>query len=129
MGRLTDGAPLSVSRRIAVSRRALYGRPMSATMSSGGLVGIDVGGTFTDAVRADGGRLHVAKVRSTPQDITAGFLDGLDELAAGAGGGGADGGPAYLVHGTTVATNAIVQRRLARTGLITNVGFRDILEI
>jgi N-methylhydantoinase A len=95
---------------------------MSATLSSGGLVGIDVGGTFTDAVRADSDRLHVAKVRSTPQDITAGFLAGLDEL-------GGDGAPAYLVHGTTVATNAIVQRRLARTGLITNRGFRDILEI
>ena len=86
------------------------------------MVGIDVGGTFTDAVRASGGRLHVAKVRSTPSDITAGFLDGLDELAG-------DGSPEYLVHGTTVATNAIVQRRLARTGLITNRGFRDILEI
>ncbi len=91
-------------------------------MTSGGMVGIDVGGTFTDAVRAFDGRLHVAKVRSTPSDITAGFLDGLDEL-------GADGRPEYLVHGTTVATNAIVQRRLARTGLITNRGFRDILEI
>jgi N-methylhydantoinase A len=91
-------------------------------MSSCGLVGIDVGGTFTDAVRAHGGRLHVAKVRSTPGDITAGFLDGLDEL-------GAEGSPDYLVHGTTVATNAIVQRRLARTGLVTNRGFRDILEI
>lgn len=86
------------------------------------MVGIDVGGTFTDAVRACDGRLHVAKVRSTPSDITAGFLDGLEEV-------GADTSPDYLVHGTTVATNAIVQRRLARTGLITNRGFRDILEI
>ncbi|HLI61483.1 MAG TPA: hydantoinase/oxoprolinase family protein [Solirubrobacteraceae bacterium] len=94
-------------------------------MACGGLVGIDVGGTFTDAVRADGGRLRVAKVRSTPSDITAGFLAGLDELGA-AGGGLA---PEYLVHGTTVATNAIVQRRLARTGLVTNRGFGDILEI
>jgi N-methylhydantoinase A len=90
-------------------------------MTSGAMVGIDVGGTFTDAVRAVEGRLEVAKVRSTPSDITAGFLDGLDELGAGS--------LEYLVHGTTVATNAIVQRRLARTGLITNRGFRDILEI
>lgn len=100
-----------------------------------GLVGIDVGGTFTDAVRADGGRLHIAKVRTTPRDIAAGFLAGLDELSAlagdgdGHGSGGDRAAPAYLVHGTTVATNAIVQRRLARTGLITNRGFRDILEI
>jgi N-methylhydantoinase A len=84
-------------------------------------VGIDVGGTFTDAVMVRDGRLSVTKVPTTPSDIAAGFVDGLDALDA------RDVG--YLVHGTTVATNAIVQRRLARTGLITNEGFRDILEI
>jgi N-methylhydantoinase A len=117
IGEPTDGR-LSVRRPIAEAGEATYG----AGMASSGSVGVDVGGTFTDAVRAHGGRLHVAKVRSTPRDITAGFLDGLQEL-------GAHDSPEYLVHGTTVATNAIVQRRLARTGLITNRGFRDILEI
>jgi N-methylhydantoinase A len=96
----------------------------TATTVVRGPVGIDVGGTFTDAVLVDRGRLRVAKVRSTPQDLTEGFLGGLDEL-----GDGATVAPSYLVHGTTIATNAIVQRALAVTGLITNRGFRDILEI
>jgi N-methylhydantoinase A len=91
-------------------------------------VGIDVGGTFTDAVLVDGGgRLHVAKVRSTPADAAVGFVEGLEELARRSG--HAAGELTYLAHGTTVATNAIVQGRLARAGLITNAGFRDILEI
>jgi N-methylhydantoinase A len=91
-------------------------------------VGIDVGGTFTDAVLVDGaGRLHVAKVRSTPSDAAIGFVEGLEELARRSGRAAAE--LTYLAHGTTVATNAIVQGRLARAGLITNAGFRDILEI
>jgi N-methylhydantoinase A len=90
--------------------------------------GIDVGGTFTDAVLVDdAGRLHVAKVRSTPQDASAGFLEGLDELARRSGVGVPE--LAYLAHGTTVATNAIVQDRLGRAALVTTAGFRDILEI
>ena len=90
--------------------------------------GVDVGGTFTDAVLVDeDGRLHVAKVRSTPRDASAGFLEGLAELARRSG---VDlTGLGYLAHGTTVATNAIVQERLARAALITTAGFRDVLEI
>ncbi len=93
-----------------------------------GRIGIDVGGTFTDAVIvSDDGRVRIAKVRSTPERIEAGFMDGLRSLLerAGAAAGAVD----YLAHGSTVATNAIVQRRLARTGLITNEGFRDVLAI
>jgi N-methylhydantoinase A len=93
-----------------------------------GRIGIDVGGTFTDAVIvSDDGRVRIAKVRSTPERIEAGFMDGLRSLLerAGAAAGEVD----YLAHGSTVATNAIVQRRLARTGLITNEGFRDVLAI
>jgi N-methylhydantoinase A len=91
-------------------------------------VGIDVGGTFTDAVLVDdGGHLHVAKVLSTPSDASEGFLEALAELSRRSGVGAAE--LTYLAHGTTVATNAIVQGRLARTGLITNAGFRDVLEI
>ncbi|MEA2362329.1 MAG: N-methylhydantoinase [Thermoleophilaceae bacterium] len=90
--------------------------------------GIDVGGTFTDAVLVGAnGQLHVAKVRSTPQDASSGFLDGLAELARRAGVDTRELG--YLAHGTTVATNAVVQGRLARAGLITTAGFRDVLEI
>jgi N-methylhydantoinase A len=90
-------------------------------------VGIDVGGTFTDAVLVGAdGRLRVAKVRTRPDDIAAGFVDGLERLCDGER---AATEIAYLVHGTTIATNAVVQRRLARTGLIATAGFRDILVI
>jgi len=95
---------------------------------TGPRAGIDVGGTFTDAVLVGpDGRLHVAKVRSTPQDASSGFLDGLAELARRACVDARDLG--YLAHGTTVATNAVVQGRLARAGLVTTAGFRDVLEI
>ena len=93
-----------------------------------GRIGIDVGGTFTDAVIVvDDGHIRIAKVRSTPERIEAGFMDGLRQLLERAGAQAADVG--YLAHGSTVATNAIVQRRLARTALITNEGFRDVLAI
>ena len=93
-----------------------------------GRIGIDVGGTFTDAVIVvDDGHVRIAKVRSTPERIEAGFMDGLRQLLERAGAKAADVG--YLAHGSTVATNAIVQRRLARTALITNEGFRDVLAI
>ena len=91
-------------------------------------VGIDVGGTFTDAVLVDDrGRLHIGKVESTPADISEGFLSGLQVLSARSGRGLEEIN--FLAHGTTVATNALVQNRLARVGLITNRGFGDILEI
>jgi N-methylhydantoinase A len=92
-----------------------------------GRIGIDVGGTFTDAVIVDQGRIHIAKVRSTPDRIEAGFMHGLRTLLERAACAAADVG--YLAHGSTVATNAIVQRRLARTALITNDGFQDVLAI
>ena len=96
--------------------------------STMGRVGIDIGGTFTDAaIVQDDGRIRIAKVASTPVRIADGFLAALDQLLERSGEVAADVG--YLAHGTTIATNAIVQRRLARTGLVTNEGFADILEI
>jgi N-methylhydantoinase A len=93
-----------------------------------GRIGIDVGGTFTDAVIvSDDGRVRIAKVRSTPEQIEAGFIDALRLLLERAQAAAVD--VEYLAHGSTVATNAIVQRRLARTGLVTNEGFRDVLAI
>jgi N-methylhydantoinase A len=92
------------------------------------VVGIDVGGTFTDAVLVDrDGRTTVAKVRTRPDDIAGGFLDALRTLLGRTASTPAE--VSYLAHGTTTATNAIVQRRLARTALVTNDGFRDVLEI
>ncbi|MBJ7247754.1 MAG: hydantoinase/oxoprolinase family protein [Thermoleophilia bacterium] len=91
-------------------------------------VGIDIGGSFTDAVLigADG-RVHVAKVPSQPAQIEAAFMAGLDSLLVVTGESAAD--VAYLAHGTTIATNAIVQRTFAKTALITNAGFADVLTI
>jgi len=87
-----------------------------------------MGGTFTDAVWLDGGgTLHVAKVPTTPSRHADGFRAALDALVADAG---ADlGAVASLAHGTTVATNALVQGRVATVGLLTTAGFRDVLEI
>jgi N-methylhydantoinase A len=91
-------------------------------------VGIDVGGTFTDAVAVDAAaRLVTAKVPSTPHDLADGFVAALEELRRRAG--FAEHEIGYLVHGSTIATNAIVQRRIGRAGLVTTQGFRDLLEI
>ena len=88
-------------------------------------VGIDVGGTFTDLVAWDTarGRMTSLKVPTTPRRPTQGVLDGLAVVARDAG------DPASLAHGTTMVTNAIVERRGAVVGLVTTRGFRDVLEI
>ena len=88
-------------------------------------IGIDVGGTFTDIVLCDGadGALSLHKVPTTPQDIALGLLAGLGKTGVPAT------GIAEIAHGTTVATNAILERKGARTGLIATRGFRDILEL
>jgi N-methylhydantoinase A len=89
------------------------------------LAGIDVGGTFTDLVLCDPatGRLRVAKTPTTPENQAFGVLAALD--ANGADLAAVD----LIVHGTTTTTNAVLERRLARTGLITTAGFRDVLEL
>ncbi len=96
--------------------------------ASGGYVtaGIDVGGTFTDLILVDGGdggRVHIAKTPTTPDNQAHGVVAAL----------AATGFPVekidLIVHGTTTTTNAVLERRLARTGLITTRGFRDVLEL
>ena len=94
-----------------------------ASNDQGARLGVDVGGTFTDVVLGRGDGVHVAKVPSTPHDQAEGVLDGIARL-------GAD--PAALhrfAHGTTVATNAVLERAGARTVLVVTAGFRDLLEI
>ncbi|HEX2049318.1 MAG TPA: hydantoinase/oxoprolinase family protein [Actinomycetota bacterium] len=86
-------------------------------------VGVDVGGTFTDVVVVDDGRVRTAKVPSTPSDQSTGVMRALE--AAGIEAGRVD----VLAHGTTVATNALVERRGARIALVTTHGFRDVVEI
>ena len=91
----------------------------------GGIVGIDVGGTFTDLFySADGVRVDaVLKVPSTPDDPSRGLIDAI--RAAGIEPRSLD----VILHGTTIATNAVIERKGARCALITTLGFRDILEL
>ena len=92
-------------------------------------VGVDSGGTFTDVCLFDDttGRVEVWKVASTPDDPSRGIARGVAEGIARVGALAADLG--YFGHGTTVATNALIQHRGVPTGLITTDGFRDLLEI
>ena len=91
-------------------------------------LGIDIGGTFTDLVFLNSeGRVLRAKVLSTPDDYSLGIAAGLETIV---GNGGVQiGDIAQIMHGTTVATNAILERKGARVALITTQGFRDVLEI
>ena len=87
-------------------------------------LGVDIGGTFTDLVLlCDDGTVATLKVSSTPDDYGRAIVEGVGRLL------GERSGVREVVHGTTVATNAILEGRGARTGLITTQGFRDTLEI
>jgi N-methylhydantoinase A len=90
-------------------------------------VGIDVGGTFTDVVVARPGGVDVLKVPSTPDAPDRGVLHGLD--AAEERAGMEPERVTFFAHGTTVATNALLEREWAETALVTTAGFRDVLEI
>ncbi|MEZ4504028.1 MAG: hydantoinase/oxoprolinase family protein [Dehalococcoidia bacterium] len=89
------------------------------------VVGVDVGGTFTDFLLWQDGRLTLHKRPSTPDDPARAVLEGIDELTGDAN----RRGPALVVHGSTVATNAVLERRGARTALVTTEGVRDLLTI
>ena len=84
-------------------------------------IAIDTGGTFTDCVWVEGGHLKTLKVFSTPDDPSRAIAEALRKIGAGAG--------ATLLHGTTVGTNALLQRKGARVALITTSGFEDVIEI
>jgi N-methylhydantoinase A len=84
-------------------------------------VAIDTGGTFTDCVYFDGGELHVLKLPSTPADPALAVLDGLMQIAGT--------GPVEVRHGTTVATNAMLERKGARVAFVTTAGFEDTIAI
>jgi N-methylhydantoinase A len=95
-------------------------------------IGIDVGGTFTDVVAVDDdGRVTIAKVPSTPRDPAVGVLDGVAKLAREIDLDRAKllAQTERIVHGTTVATNALLERKGARVGLLTTHGHRDVLEM
>jgi N-methylhydantoinase A len=97
---------------------------MAATFRAG----VDIGGTFTDIVLVGSdGSIHTKKVSSSVENYAAAIVDGLAELFSETGLTGA--GIEEIRHGTTVASNAILERKGARVGLITSRGFRDVLEI
>ena len=91
------------------------------------LLGIDVGGTFTDAVLLDDGAVHTAKVPTTPGEEFRGVMSAIDAVIAEAGAKPAD--IDQFFHGMTVGTNALLEERGARTALIATRGFADLLEI
>ncbi len=92
-------------------------------------IGVDVGGTFTDLAMVDEatGRIAFHKVPSTPADPSQAIETGVREILARNGRGAAE--VAFLGHGTTVATNMVIERRGARTAMVTTKGFRDVIEI
>jgi len=88
---------------------------------------IDIGGTFTDAVLEVGGQRHAAKVLTTSPDPDRGFLESADQVLGRASLAASDVG--LIIHGTTLATNAIIERKGARVALICTEGMRDSLEM
>ena len=91
------------------------------------LVGVDVGGTFTDVAVVQEGRLTTAKLPTTVDDQSRAVVEGVAMALAAAGLEPADVG--HLGHGTTVATNALLERRGAVTGFVTTGGFGDLLAL
>jgi len=89
-------------------------------------LGVDTGGTFTDFVFEAKDGLHVFKLASTPDDPSRAIIAGLQRIIEDNGGQARE---VEVVHGTTVGTNALLQRRGARTALVTTAGFEDVIEI
>ncbi|MBT6273067.1 MAG: hydantoinase/oxoprolinase family protein, partial [Chromatiales bacterium] len=92
-------------------------------------VGVDVGGTFTDVVLVEEttGAILIAKVATVPSDPSEGCINGIDKALAAHG--LLPSQLRFTVHGTTVATNTIIEGKGAKGGLVTSEGFRDVLEI
>ncbi len=93
------------------------------------LVGVDVGGTFTDVVHTDteSNETLIHKVATTPEDPSLGVMTGILELCER--GGIAPGSIDHVYHGTTIATNAVLEYKGAKTGMVTTRGYRDIIHI
>ena len=91
-------------------------------------LGFDIGGTFTDFVLVDPatGALRLHKLLTTPQDPAIGAMEGLRQIVAAHGVRLEDVGE--IVHGTTLVTNTVIERKGAKLGLLTTAGFRDVLE-
>ncbi len=90
-------------------------------------VAVDIGGTFTDVVGWDGSEIHVAKVATRPQDLAGGVTGGVDALLRASG--HTASAVRRFIHSTTIATNAVLERKGASVGLLATEGFEDVLEI
>ena len=97
----------------------------NGTECLGDLIGVDVGGTFTDLIKLDQntGKVRLAKVASTIENQAFGVMQSIAEAETNLK------NVPLVVHGTTTTTNAVLERKLSRTGLITTAGFRDVLEL
>src|SRR3954462_12754245 len=91
------------------------------------LLGVDVGGTFTDAVLVSGAALHTAKAPTTPADQSEGVMAAIRAVLEPAGGRSED--VELLAHGMTVATNALLEGRGARTAFVATEGFAELVEL
>ncbi len=117
---------------VIVSRHAHLKKPLEANRNTKASprrvrVGVDTGGTFTDFVyHTSDGQAHIFKLASTPTDPSVAITEGLARIARETG---AKLSEIEVIHGTTVGTNALLQRRGARTALVTTAGFEDVLEI
>jgi N-methylhydantoinase A len=89
-------------------------------------IGVDIGGTFTDVVLERGTARHSIKVLTTPAEPERAVLDGIAAVMKAAG--LAPGEVGLVIHGTTLITNALIERKGAKTALVTTEGFRDVLE-
>src|SRR5215813_4924860 len=94
----------------------------SKNKAAGVRIGVDTGGTFTDFVCLQSNRLVLFKCRSTPEDPSRAILKGISHLST-------QGMAAEIVHGSTVATNAVLERKGARVALVTTAGFEDVIQI
>src|SRR4051812_12895180 len=92
-------------------------------------LGVDVGGTFTDLIFVDdeSGKIEIHKLPTTPDDPSLGTVDGIERLTAEVGVAPADLDQVF--HGTTIATNIVIEHDGARVGMLTTEGYRDILHI
>src|ERR1051325_355349 len=84
-------------------------------------VAVDTGGTFTDCVWREGASLRMVKVFSTPQDPSRAIIEAVERIG--------HRGPILLLHGTTVGTNTLLERKGARVAFVTTAGFEDSIEI
>src|SRR6201987_2478147 len=102
-------------------------KPEGAAVEEGGRLGVDVGGTFTDVALEAGGRRYSAKILTTPEAPERAVLEAIGAVLREAA--RTPGDLAIIIHGTTLATNAIIERKGAKTALVTTEGFRDTIEI